>query len=32
MSTVDGQFTLGAATKVRLDRLDELGRPDLKPA
>lgn len=32
MSTVDGQFTVGGAIKVRLDRLDELGRPDLKPA
>ncbi|MGI9018221.1 MAG: RNB domain-containing ribonuclease [Euzebya sp.] len=32
LSTVDGQFTLGGSIKVRLDRLDELGRPDLKPA
>lgn len=32
MATVDGQYKLGAAIKVRLDRLDELGRPELKPA
>ncbi len=32
LSTVDGQFKLGGSIKVRLDRLDELGRPDLKPA
>lgn len=32
LATVDGQYSLGASIKVRLDRLDELGRPDLKPA
>jgi ribonuclease R len=32
LSTVDGQFRLGGSIKVRLDRLDELGRPDVKPA
>lgn len=32
MATADGRFKLGAAIKVRLDRLDELGRPDVKPA
>lgn len=32
LMTTDGQFTLGQSIKVRLDRLDELGRPDLKPA
>ncbi len=32
MATADGQFTLGGSIKVRLDRLDPLGRPDLKPA
>lgn len=32
LRTTDGAFTLGGSIKVRLDRLDELGRPDLKPA
>ena len=32
MATVDGKYHLGASIKVRLDRLDELGRPDVKPA
>ncbi|CAN5250436.1 hypothetical protein BH23ACT9_BH23ACT9_38040 [soil metagenome] len=32
LATVDGQFTLGASIKVRLDRLDELGRPEVRPA
>jgi ribonuclease R len=32
LATTDGRFTLGGSISVRLDRLDELGRPDLKPA
>ncbi|WP_370324533.1 RNB domain-containing ribonuclease [Euzebya sp.] len=32
LATVDGQYAIGGSIKVRLDRLDELGRPDLKPA
>lgn len=32
LATTDGQFTLGSSIKVRLDRLDELGRPELRPA
>ena len=29
-ATADGRFTLGAGVNVRLDRLDEVGRPELK--
>jgi ribonuclease R len=32
LSTADGRFSLGQHLDVRLDRLDELGRPDLRPA
>lgn len=32
LTTLDAAFTLGEEIQVRLDRLDELGRPELKPA
>lgn len=32
MATADGRYHLGQAVKVRLDRIDESGRPEFKPA
>ncbi len=32
LATADGQYRLGMRLKVRLDRIDELGRPEFAPA
>ncbi len=31
MATTDGRYVLGETLKVRLDRIDETGRPEVKP-